>query len=299
MLNSTHLPAALAALSLCTTPCFAESIDFEDLPAANDSSQTLGEEYAHLGVHFETTDDGATWNGMSDGDPGNWKIDGTEGPTFAGFDGQSYAFAAQFGAPVTEFQLDLARGSGALVLPFFDDFTLVGYRNGQIVESQRVYLSSVNVWQTLTLTEEVDRVFGFGQGLRGLRFAIDNVRWGGGEVPILGVDIDIRPGSDRNPIQLRSRGVVPVVVYGSETFDVDTIDIGTLGFGPNSAPPSHRNGPHYADFDDDGLMDLLLHPRVSETGLIAEDEEACVFGATLDGTQFEGCDLITPLHKGR
>ena len=55
----------LAGLALTAAPIGAETIDFEELPAANDPVQTLAEEYAQLGVHFSTTDDGATWSGLS------------------------------------------------------------------------------------------------------------------------------------------------------------------------------------------------------------------------------------------
>jgi len=44
--------------------------------------------------------------------------------------------------------------------------------------------------------------------------------------------------------------------------------------------------------NDDGLMDLLSHYRTQDTGIAVGDTEACVTGATLDGTPLEGCDFI-------
>ena len=286
--------AALAAACLWSTPAAAERIDFEDRAPANDAGQTLSEEYAHLGLHFVTSD-AATWAGRSDGDPGGWQVDGSEGPTFAGFDGASYQFVASFDAPVSGFQLDVARAAGGIPFLFFEDFTLVGLRNGGVVAQQRVFLLSVDQWQTLLLDAEVDQVLGFGRGLPGLRFAIDNLRWQGPEELVWPVEIDIRPGSDTNPVQLSSRGVVPVLILGSDELDVGSLDPHSLVFGPDAAALAHRNGPHLLDHDGDGRQDLLLHFRVEESGLLPEDEEACVGGETWDGDPVEGCDLVTPV----
>ena len=113
---------------------------------------------------------------------------------------------------------------------------------------------------------------------------------------VIEVGIDIKPGSYPNTIKAkRVTGVVPVAVLGSEDFDVMTIDVTTLRFGPDLALPAHdltAIGGHYEDVDLDGFLDLVSHYVAGDIGLVIGDTEACLIGTTLGGIPIEGCDSV-------
>jgi hypothetical protein len=115
------------------------------------------------------------------------------------------------------------------------------------------------------------------------------------------VDIDIKPGSFPNSINPRSMGVVPVAILGSAEFDVTTVDVTTLAFGPNGAAAAHdltdplTYADHLQDVNEDGFTDLVSHYRQKETGLAPGDTEACLTGETFDGVPIEGCDSVNVL----
>jgi hypothetical protein len=101
--------------------------------------------------------------------------------------------------------------------------------------------------------------------------------------------IDVKPGSEENPINLKSRGVIPVAIYTTEGFDATAVDIETVKFGPGEAPVVHYA---YEDLDDDGDIDLILHFRTQATGIAEDDTEVTLAGESDSGTAFSGTDVI-------
>ena len=118
------------------------------------------------------------------------------------------------------------------------------------------------------------------------------------------MSIDIRPGSDDNPINVTSGGLIPVAILGSATLDVFNLDVTTLKFGPGEAPPAHdlsKPGAFAGRLDDvnlDGHLDLVTHYRTRSTEIAAGDTEACVVAELLDDTLIVGCDTIRTVPSG-
>jgi hypothetical protein len=111
------------------------------------------------------------------------------------------------------------------------------------------------------------------------------------------LQLDIKPDSIANPINLTSEGVIPVLVPATNTFDPMMIDRSTLAFGPAAATAKHeKNGNYghfeYLDEEETQFVGLVAHFSTQETGIASGDTEACLTGELLDGTPFEACDSI-------
>lgn len=107
-------------------------------------------------------------------------------------------------------------------------------------------------------------------------------------IPVL---FDVKPDDTNNRINSRNKGVIPTAILGSADFDVSSVDVSTLVFGPGNATEAHNRG-HLEDVNGDGYMDLVLHWRTQDSGLVKGDTEACVTGLTNDGWEIEGCDMV-------
>ena len=108
------------------------------------------------------------------------------------------------------------------------------------------------------------------------------------------VTIDIKPGSDKNPVNCKGKGngVIPVAILTTDGFDAQAVDCSSVRFGPLGAYETHGKC-HLGDVDDDGDMDLMFHFRRNETGVACGDTMMTLWGMTLDGFEFEAWDHIT------
>jgi len=77
--------------------------------------------------------------------------------------------------------------------------------------------------------------------------------------PVFDVDIDIKPGSVPSSVSCKTtKGGVPVAIFGSDTFDVSTIDLTTLQL--NGVPVTEvHNKIHIEDKNGDEFPDAVLH----------------------------------------
>jgi hypothetical protein len=125
-------------------------------------------------------------------------------------------------------------------------------------------------------------------------FAFDVITAGSIELPAQEITIDIKPGSDLNSINLKSKGVVTVAVLTTEEFDACTsLNPESVLF--SGAPPVHYSG---EDIDNDGDEDMVFQFRTeSLTELDENSTEAFLTGVTYDDISVTGTDSVKIVAK--
>lgn len=122
------------------------------------------------------------------------------------------------------------------------------------------------------------------------------------------VDVDIKPGSDANPINLKSKGNVPVAVLSTADFDASTVDVSTVTLGNDDGEDTSvvvkRNGTPQSsleDVDGDGDLDLVLHfstqALVNNEDLEASSTTLTLRGQTGGGQDIVGADFVNIVSK--
>ena len=116
------------------------------------------------------------------------------------------------------------------------------------------------------------------------------------------VDVDIKPGSDENPVNVKSNGVLPVAVLGNYTFNVTDINQTTIWLNDTCKPIRCS----YEDVNGDGYEDLVL--KFETQCVIGCLPDPCndgdivtltLTGELDDGTPITGSDDVRVLIKGK
>jgi len=113
-------------------------------------------------------------------------------------------------------------------------------------------------------------------------------------VTVIKVDIDIKPGSDPNSINLGSKGTVPVAILSTPGFDATTVDPVSVTLADASVKVKGNGTPMASeeDVNGDGLLDLVVHVFTSGLQLTDGDVEAVLEGETYDGVPIQGSDVV-------
>ena len=120
-------------------------------------------------------------------------------------------------------------------------------------------------------------------------FAFDVITIGSIKSANQEIVIDIKPGSDQNSINLKSKGMVTVAILTTENFDAYTmLDPVSVVFA--GALPVRYDA---EDIDDDGDEDIVFHFRTqSLTELDENSSEAFLTGLTYEGHPVTGVDSV-------
>jgi hypothetical protein len=213
-------------------------------------------------------------------------------------------------------------------------YHLVGtYRNGDKV---KIYVNGtlnneISI-STITLNPQTEYIRvgvaqGLGTGAEWFDGAIDDVRiydraLSAQEIrdiyvsyPSELLDIDIKPGSCPNPLNVKSKGVLPVAVLGSQDFDVSIIDVASIrlagvapirsGYEDVATPVSDVNECECSTEGPDGFDDLIIKFETQEIvdaiGEVDHGDELVLelTGVLSDETPIEGsdCVIIRGRHK--
>jgi hypothetical protein len=126
-----------------------------------------------------------------------------------------------------------------------------------------------------------------------------------GKCKVIEVEIDIKPGSYPNSINLGEHGLLPVAILGTPEFDVETIDLETIAIGEITlAERGSKKAPklaysfEYVNVDD--YTDMMIFFDVQQLvdgGVLTEGTTELLITANLDdGTPIEGIDSVNIVH---
>jgi hypothetical protein len=111
---------------------------------------------------------------------------------------------------------------------------------------------------------------------------------------VLGVAVDLKPGSADNCVNAGSSGVVPVALLGAAGFDVRSVrQDGSLRLGAQGLRVrGNRALCSVSSVNGDGFDDLVCNFENAASNWVAGQSSVTVTGQLADGTPFEGTDRV-------
>ena len=233
-----------------------------------------------LGIDLVVHPPGVTPNDMGDGDTGPNNLQNFPELTFA-TTGRVEGMLNSI--PNTTFRLEFFGNSACDPSGFGEGENFLGATTVTTDGSGNTNFTAIfpvppGQWLTATATDPANNTS---------EFSKCDVEVAGAEF----IDIDIKPGSDPNAINPRSKGVIPVAILTTESFNAQIVDPSTVQFGPSGAGIGHRSA-HLQDVDEDGDLDLVLHFRTQQTGIACGDTTASLTGETFGGIPIQGSQNI-------
>lgn len=110
------------------------------------------------------------------------------------------------------------------------------------------------------------------------------------------VAIDIKPGSDLNPINPGSNGLIPVAILTTDDFnaaDVNSATVTLAGAKVAVRGKAEKLMARLEDVDGDGDLDLLVQVKTQSEGALWKSGPVTLTGKTYDGQDIEGTDEVT------
>ena len=112
---------------------------------------------------------------------------------------------------------------------------------------------------------------------------------------VVDINIDIKPGSDTNSINISSAGVIPVAILSSATFDAATVNPDTIALAGARVKVMGKSDKYLCserDVNGDGLPDLVCNVYTAEFMIEIGETIAVLEADTFDGTSIRGEDSI-------